>query len=211
LKKWFGPSQEEIWTQLVAEINQEKPNMQAEFVDGGTWKGDLVRVHVGEWTVTLDTMTVTTMAGKVPITMSFTRFRAPFVNADGFRFNVSRKSIFSGLGKMFGMQDVEVGDTFFDEEFIIQGTEEGKLRALFANEKIRQLIHAQPNVHFEVKNDEGWFNTTFPEGVDELYFQASSVITDLNALKQLFDLFAETLNQLCVIGSAYEKDPQVTL
>jgi hypothetical protein len=37
------------------------------------------------------------------------------------------------------------------------------------------------------------------------------VIRDLDRLKTLYELFAETLNQLCLMGSAYEKDPQVEL
>jgi hypothetical protein len=37
------------------------------------------------------------------------------------------------------------------------------------------------------------------------------VIKDLDRLRALFDLFAEVLHQLCVIGSAYESDPGVRL
>jgi hypothetical protein len=200
LRNVFGPSQEEIWQKLCAEIG-------AEFVDGGMWKGDKVVASVKDWTITLDTYTV--LIGKVPVT--FTRMRAPYVNRDGFRFKISRKSVFSGLGKMFGMQDVEIGDPAFDEAFVIQGNDEAKLKALFANEKIRQLLSAQPEVSFEVKDDEGWFGAQFSEGVDELVFQVGSDGKDKERLKTLFDLFAEVLNHLCVIGSAYERDPQVKL
>ena len=200
LRETFGPSREEIWTQLSAEIG-------AEFIDGGTWKGDKVVAHVKEWTITLDVYTV--LVGKVPVT--FTRMRAPYVNRDSFRFKISRKSFFSGLSKALGMQDVEIGDAAFDEAFVIQGNDEAKLKALFANEKIRQLLLAQPEVSFEVKGDEGWFGAQFPEGVDELAFQVGGDGKDKERLKGLFDLFAEVLNHLCVIGSAYESDPQVKL
>jgi outer membrane protein assembly factor BamB len=142
---------------------------------------------------------------------TYTRIRAPFINKDGFRFTVYRKSIFSGLGKMLGMQDVEVGYPEFDEAFIIKGNDETKLRALFANERIRQLIEMQPHIYLTVKDDEGWFRSQFPEGVDELYFRASGVIKDLDRLKSLYYLFAETLNHLCHIGSAYEDDPNLSL
>jgi hypothetical protein len=43
--------------------------------------------------------------------------------------------------------------------------------------------------------------------VDELYFQAVEVIKDMERLKSLFDLLAEILNQLCLIGSAYQDNP----
>ena len=74
-----------------------------------------------------------------------------------------------------------------------------------------ELIERQPKVHLTVKDDEGWFGETFPDGVDELYFNVIGVIKDVERLKQLYELFAETLGQLCRIGSAYEEDPGVTL
>ena len=194
----FGPSQREIWQQLSHEMN-------GRFVQGGFAKGDKVQVAHGEWTLTLDKYAVST--GKVVII--FTRMRAPYVNPDGFRFRVYRRGVFSDIGKMFGMQDIEVGQPGFDEEFIIKGTDEGKLRQLFANPKIRQLIEAQKDIDFSVKDDEGWFGPTFPEGVDELSFTVVGVIKDVERLKLLYELFTATLDELCRIGSAYSSDPGV--
>ena len=151
LRQLFGPSKEEIWRQLCSEIG-------AQYVQGGFWKGDKVQAHHGQWTITLDTYTVSHSDGHRRYSTTYTRMRAPYVNKDGFRFTIYRKSIFSGLGKLLGMQDVEVGFPEFDEAFVIKGNDEGKLRALFANPRIRQLIEMQPDVHFTVKDDEGWFS-----------------------------------------------------
>jgi len=200
LKDLFGPSKDEIWRQLSQEIN-------ADFIEGGFWKGSKLQATVKEWTVTLDTYTVST--GKSSVT--FTRMRAPYVNKDGFRFKIYRKGFFSGLGKLLGLRDVEVGYPEFDNEFIIQGNDSEKLRALFANQSIRQLIEVQPEISLEVKDDEGWFGVHFPEGVDELHFQVAGVIKEVERLKLLYELFSTTLNYLCQIGSAYEDDPQVDL
>jgi hypothetical protein len=49
---------------------------------------------------------------------------------------------------MLGMQDVEVGMPEFDRDFIIKGNDEGKLRQLFANPKIRELIAGQKDIDF---------------------------------------------------------------
>jgi len=196
----FGPSQNEIWRQLSAE-------MQATFVEGGFLKGSKVQATHGEWTVTLDKYVVST--GKV--TIVYTRMRAPYVNPDGFRFRVYRKGIFSDLGKMLGMQDVEVGMPDFDRDFIIKGNDEGKLRRLFANPKIRALISEQKDINFSVKDDEGWFGPTFPDGVDELAFLVVGLIKDVERLKHLYELFGETLDELCRIGSAYQRDPGLRL
>jgi len=197
---WFGPSKDEVWRQLSQEIG-------AEFVESGLWKGNKVQAHVKPWTITLDTYTVST--GKSHVT--YTRMHAPYINPEGFRFTIYRKSIFSDLGKFLGMQDIEVSDPDFDEAFIIKGNDESKVRDLFANSKIRQMIQDQPKFRLEVKDSEGWFGPKFPENVDELHFQVVGVIKDVERLKAFFDLFATVLDQLCRIGSAYKQEPGITL
>lgn len=200
LRQVFGPSKKEIWEKLSREI-------QGQYVAGGFWKGDKVVARAGEWSVTLDTYTVSD--GKTSTT--YTRMRAPFINKDGFKFKIYRKNIFSEVGKFFGMQDIEIGIPTFDEKFIIKGNNEFKVKELFANSTIRELIEKQQSIYFSVKDDEGRFGPSFPEGVDELYFQVVGVIKDPDRLKSLYDLFAEILNQLCYIGSAYEDAPKLSL
>lgn len=200
LRELFGPSKDEIWSQLSQEIG-------ADYQKGGFFTSGKVIITYKQWEITLDTYTVSD--GKTSHT--YTRLRAPYVNQDGFRFNIYRKSVFSGLGKLLGMQDIEIGDAFFDEEFIIQGTPEEQVRRLLQNADICQRIQNQPNIHFQVKDDEGWFRKKFPEGVDELYFQTSGVIKDQQRLKDLFDLFSVVLDELCRMGSAYENEPGVSL
>ena len=108
------------------------------------------------------------------------------------------------------MQDVCVGYPEFDEAFIIKGNHEWKLRRLFSNPRIRQLISAQPDIRFSVNHRHGrvW-GKRFPKDVDELYFQVVGVIKDVDRLKLLYELFSETLDELCRMGLACENDPPV--
>jgi hypothetical protein len=200
LRRVFGPSRDEVWRQLSAEVG-------GQYVEAGFCQNARVQASHGEWTLTLDTYTV--QAGKSYIT--YTRMRAPFVNPDGFRFTVYRRSVFSGLATFLGMQDVDVGDPAFDEDFVVKATDEGRVRTLFTSPRLRELIDAQRDIHLSVKDDEGWFGARFPDGVDELYFVVPGVIKDVERLKLLYDLFTETLDRLCAIGSAYQRDPGVAL
>jgi len=200
LRKLFGPSKEEIWRQLCTELG-------AEYVQGGFWNRDKVQATHDEWTITLDTYVVST--GKT--VMHFTRLRAPYVNPDHFRFTIYRRGLFSEFAKWLGMQDIVVGHEDFDRDFIIKGTEETKLRALFDNPKLRELIAAQPKIHLTVKDNDGYWGADFPADTDELYFHVHGIIKDVERLKLLFELFAETLDQLCRIGSAYEEAPKLKL
>jgi hypothetical protein len=198
MRSVFGPCREEIWRQLSETVG-------GHYVDGGLFGRDRVEVAHGEWTVTLDTYTVST--GKSSVT--YTRMRAPFINASGFRFRIHRKNVFSGLGKLFGMQDIEIGDPDFNEHFIIQANDVPSIRRLLSNATIRDLISAQKDIALSVKDDEGVFVTRFPEGVDELHVIVHGVIKDINRLKQLYDLFAETLEELNRIGVATDDPPNV--
>ena len=113
---------------------------------------------------------------------------------------------------MLGMQDVDVGQPDFDRDFVIQGTDEAKLRRLFANARIRQLIAAQPQVHFKLNEAPGLFTRDLfaevpPRDVNTLDFFLFGVIKDKERLRLMFDLFAETLDELCRMGSAYRDAP----
>jgi hypothetical protein len=109
------------------------------------------------------------------------------------------------------MQDIETGDAEFDGDFIVKATSDGQVRELLSNADIRDAIARQPHIRLEVKDDEGWFGPTFPEGVDALSITVSGHLKDPERLKQLYELLADLLDELCRIGSAYETAPEVKL
>lgn len=200
LQELFGSYKVEIWRQLSEEIG-------ARYVDRGFWKGDKVQATHGPWTITLDKHVVHNR----DITIVYTRMRAPYVNPDGFRFTVYRKSLFSEIAKWFGMQDLQVGYEPFDQDFILKSNQASKLQALFSNSRIRDLITMQPEIMFSVNRDNGGlFSPDLPEGVDELCFLTEDIIQDVDRLKLLYELFGETLDQLCRIGSADATTPNFT-
>ncbi len=196
----FGPSKKEVWEQLSKEI-------QGGYIDGGFWTGSKVQAHVGNWIVLFDTYTVST--GKTSTT--YTRIRAPFKNLENFYFKIYRKGVFSDLGKLLGMEDIIVGCSEFDDDFIIKGNNEEKIVQLFSNEKIREVLELQASISLEIKDDEGFFSNHFPSNVDELYFTVVGVIKDIERLKELYELFAEVLKELCAIGIASNEKVEVNL
>ena len=200
LRKVFGPSKDEIWAQIAKDIG-------GEFIDAGFWKKNVLRYEHGEWEILLDTYTINT--GKSSTT--FTRMRAPFINQDGLRFKIYREGFFSRIGKRFGMQDIEIGDDFFDSKFIIKGSNIEKIKQLLSDAELKKMIERVPRINFEIRDDEGWFGSEYPADVDALYFQCIGVIKDKAILKTLFSLFSATLTHLVQMDSAYEDDPEVTL
>ena len=204
LRGAFTPSKEPIWTQIAEEIG-------GSYVEGGFWGKDVLHFRHGDWEILLDTFTRTSSSKHGTRVRHYTRMRAPFVNKDGLRFTIYRKGIFSSVGKLFGMQDLEIGDPFFDDPFIIKGNDEEKIAQLLSGTTLKELISAQPDIYFKIADDDGFFRGSFPDGVDQLYFECSGVVTDADVLKSLFELFALTLTRLVQIDSAYEDDPNVDL
>lgn len=194
-KSVFGPSREEIWKSLSERIGGEA-------LPGGIWGGDKLQVQAGDWTVTLDDYTAMVMVGKVFVPIHHTRLRAPFPNPSGFRFSIHRASIFSYLGTLLGMQDIQVGHPEFDEAFVIQGNNEPAVQSLCNSDRLRALVTAQPKFQLSIHDDEGWFGTTYPPEVDVLVFNVAERIRDVDRLKGLYDVFAETLNLLSEMGIA---------
>lgn len=219
LRRMFGASHDEVWKQLGEELG-------GKFVKGSFFRSSKVEARVKRWAVTLDTYTVST--GKTSVT--YTRMRAPFVNHGGFRFLIYRKSPFSAVGKLLGMQDVEVGgpelesagplfgvpsyvdpdiiessEPEFDREFIIKSNDEEKVGRLFRPLRVRELVRSQPAIELRVKGREGWFKRAQHKGADELHFQVMGVIKDLPRLKLLFELYAEVLEGIHALESAPEK------
>ncbi len=197
----FGPNKDEIWSQFADQL-------PAEFTPGGFLHSSVLRAQHESWVATLDTYSES--SGESSTT--YTRIRAPYVNSDGLRFNLYKRGMFSDLGvALAGDKTIETGDEAFDAAFIVRSSDPDRVRRLLEDEPIRRLMLADPDLHLEVKDDEGWFAAKVPDGVDELYVRSMGTITDVARLRRLFDLFAAVLDELVEMGSAADEPPGVVL
>ena len=85
LQPLFGPSRDEVWGRLIGLIDGR---VEAR---GLIFPEKVVVAHAGPWTVTLDTP-------RDRYGPAYTRMRAPYINRDGFRFDVYRNGVFGWLG-----------------------------------------------------------------------------------------------------------------
>jgi hypothetical protein len=217
-RQLFGSSRDQLWHQLMKELSVETVG-RLEPGLFGRGAGDRVQVTHGDWTITIDLRTESSdillrllaprssVGADLPV---YTRIRAPYVS-DGFRFTIYHKEFFSEIGKWFGMQDIEIGHPAFDSAFIVKSKDTGKVRRLFSNAKIRDTLLRMPAIRLAVIDDEGVLGLGLPEDTDELRIMAPGIPTTVEPLKEIFDLFAETLDELCRMGSAYRQTPKVVL
>ena len=127
--------------------------------------------------------------------------RVPFVNTHGLHFKIYREGFFSSIGKVFKMQDIEIGDAFFDKQFIIKGNKEDKIKLLLNDATLKNLMYQQPDILFEIRFEKNFM----------LYFERVGVIKETAQLKALFEMFAVTLTRLVQLDPACENDPSAGL
>ncbi len=197
---FLGDSRKKAWEEFSREIN-------AKYIDRGFWRGDRIEFNFKNWLFVLDTYAVST--GKSSVT--YTRIRSPFVKRENFYFRIYRKGIFSSISKFFGAQDIKIDDYELDEQFMIKGNQENKIRELLSHVNIKKYILEQPSIDLCIKNDEGFFGSQFPYNINELYFQTPSVIKDVNRLKSLFYLFCEVLTALCEMDIISSEKAEINL
>jgi hypothetical protein len=195
--EFFRDFRHEIWQALRRSLDEA----------GAEWSGAPIRVQHGPFAVHLDVHAEG--GGRSAIVV--TRLRAAYVNRDGFRFRIKRRTWMTDLATMLGAQDIEVGDEEFDTSFVLQANSREELRRLVKDEAIRGQLLASPVSLLEVRDDEGYFGPQFPGEVDELYMACAGRITAVSEIEAIYELFADILNRLCHIGSAYLDDPKLML
>jgi hypothetical protein len=200
----FSSHRENVWRQLAEQF-------AGDFTVKGTWQTGKVEARADGWTVTLD---IRSVAG-YKSAEHFTRFRAPFLNPDGFRFAIYRKTFIHTVGTFLGMQDIQVGYPLLDRGFVIQSNSEGEVRRLLSNATIRELLEKEPDLYLHVQqtSEDGSRESEAPqassEATDELYLEVPGLIKDAGRLREVYGLFAEVLRTLTHLGSAYEDDPEL--
>ena len=192
----FRPQLNEVWQQLAVETN-------ADFHKGSFGKSARVEKQYNNWIILLDTYTVNN--GRSSVT--FTRMRVPYRRENDIVFKLSRKNIFSGIGRMFGMPLIETNDYDFDDEFVLKGNDESVIKEIFQNQSIKDRIKFQRHLILKV----GSYKEKKSLTDSELYFKMTSVLKNIDGLKNLFTLFSEILDELVKNGVASEEKPSMVL
>ena len=192
-----GLSKHEIWSQVAERVG-------GDLMRSGGWHNHWIKYRYREWDIVLERRS--SWFREVQVT--WTRMYAAFNNKHGLRFKIKYKGIVPAIETMLGAQDIETGDGYFDQIFITQGNNEGKIKELLNDEKLRKLIPRRSGMYFEIRNNEGWLGPKYPKGVDLLFFECNEIKSG-PALESLFELFTGTLERMVEIGSASADAPNI--
>ncbi len=190
-----------VWKHLAKELG-------GDYLSDLDWRDDRIIAHVDDWTVTID------LHQEYEPDRLFTRIFAPYLNADGFHFNIYHQGFLENLAKFFSikdaphfsLQDIEVGEPALDDMFVIQASDVVEIKRLLSNPKISHGLKAEPEIRMHAKHLD-----TYPDDVDVLTLEVPHRVDSLSRLENLYELFSEVLHTMCHIGSAYEDDPNIIL
>ena len=98
-----------------------------------------------------------------------------------------QESVFSKIGKFFGMQDVQVGDEDFDRRFIIKSRPENYVVGLLMTGDLRQKLLEARSVNIELDGR-------------ELHFEQIGFLTKQDYLRSVFDLLSDVAGAIERVG-----------
>lgn len=185
-----------VWMELAEEI-------KGEFIDNGNGPVK-VRIPMAPWKITMEMIET---PGK-----KHTRIALPFRYKTDFGFAIHNKNWIEEAAKPLGWQDIIVGEKDFDHEFIIQGSDVGKVRDLFANDTLRDMITLQKEVRLAIYRDSQLTKLgKVPNGIHVLAFEEDHAINSFDRLVSILELFRSTMTQLCEMGVALNQDADFIL
>ena len=121
----------------------------------------------------------------------------PYAPLHEFKLAVHNSSTIEEVAKIFGMQDVVVGDAQFDKEFIVQGNNAGLLRELFADANLRELMLGQKSLNLSiVDHQHKMLGVNPPRGVNVLTFAEKGAINSFDRFTTIFELMTATIERL---------------
>jgi len=104
----YEKSVDELWKQTAQELGLRYKKI----LEGRQIEGTVNGLHV-----IIDTVT----RGSGKSRTNYTRYCAVYPKPLGLGLRLTRQGFFSGISKWFGAQDIEVGDSAFDDDVIVKG------------------------------------------------------------------------------------------
>lgn len=115
---------------------------------------------------------------------TYTRFRVRYPNALGLGLRLTREGFFSGIGKFFGMQDIEVGDQAFDDQVMIKGSDPAAIVQFLTPGRRGLIVRALNSFQGLVIGDE------------RIIWERAGTLTDANQITSTVQRLVTTANHM---------------
>jgi hypothetical protein len=194
IKSVFGKDYTSVWKRFASENN-------GTYVVGIGHHYDSVKIEYSNHQIIFDQYTLYQVVGSRSYTRDYTRIRLEFKSPDNLQFRLTKQYVVDIIGKVFGAQDIQIGDKSFDRRFLIKGNDEHKVQMLFSNEMIKASILDHEDIHLQLMDGEGVFDEPIKEGNSMLYYLSETRVKNIEQLYSLMELYKALIDQLTKLGS----------
>jgi hypothetical protein len=176
------------------------------------WKGEFIDDHSlvtlrlphaeKPWHVTFQMHAHGKPAGETTV------IAAPFVARHPFKFAIRNSKTVEELAKVFGMQDIVIGDPDFDRDYIIQGNHPDHVIDFFSHPGIKEAIKQQSSINLSIMDSRNkQFGIAPPPHENVLLFVEKGHINSFDRNSSLYELMHNTLDHLHTLGVASQDRP----
>lgn len=175
-----GKNEEEIWQQIAADIFRQDDFFQYEAVLKQGVKNIALDIDIEP-------------GGSFEGGYATTSFIAPLHVTEYFQFALYSQNVLAEPRKVYGMQEVRVGDVAFDKKFIIRTNNKNRAKTIFADEAVRSILQTVDNVVFEIARHH---NPDTGEEESYLELNIEEGIIDPDVLRKIYYAFYAVLLSL---------------
>ena len=132
-----GNTEDEVWQQLNADL-REKEILQYRAVINQEGRKIVLDIDID-------------LGGGFESGYATTGLWAP-ITTDSFWFSIRREGLLEEVGRLVGMQDVVMGYPEFDNRFLIKSNNESKVKSVFSDPAVRNVLCYLPQFVLEIKH-----------------------------------------------------------
>lgn len=197
---WFKNKRKDVLQEAAATYG-------GTYVDEGGFRGFRVEFAWRHLPMILDSHTQST--GKSAVT--YDRLRVAFKAANPFQLKIYKKSIFSGMAKALGAQDLLTGDAGFDGTFMVKGSDQDMVFDLFLEEALLRRMEQMSMFRVEITQRDPLTFQRMQDGELLLLIYALDRRRDVAAYGTMLDLGRHLLERMESLGIVLPEAPETPL
>lgn len=199
----YFKSGESVWKEFSNKLD-------GQYIDIHRWTPAIIKFQHKDHELTFD---IPSVGGGYEAYTTVTRLRLPFQRLKELKMKLYKETVKSSIGKVFGLQDIIVGDKQLDKEFIIQSNNKKLIKEVLASEPlVEKLILFPKGLVVEIKYEPDRFDDAmhahveqnWPEGVEVLQLTLGGFVKNPEVLENMYHVACRLLNVLLVCNVAKE-------
>ena len=203
IKEFLG--KREIWKLLADKIG-------GSFIEGESWRDERVVLNYKHFSIILN---IRPNGGGKRHQYYETKVQCSFISTNQFKLKIFHENAFTHAGKVFGINDIELDNAKFDNEFYIKSNQRETAIKFLNKDSLQKIYFAATKnldlmVTTEIKDSNSFFSLeSNPTNSFSISIKKRGEETDIERLISWFDLCKITLDRLIEIDEAEDKIPHI--